>query len=189
MSNMAVPAAPRRRWLAFVPLAVFIGLATLFLIGLQGDPQKLPSALIGKPVPDFSLGALEGIDRPGLATADLSGAVTVVNVFASWCIPCHEEHPQLVELARDSRIRMAGINQKDQPENARRFLERNGNPYQRVGVDPNGRAAIEWGVYGVPETFIVGRDGRILYKHVGPITPQILTARIKPQIEAALAAR
>ncbi|MCZ0737201.1 DsbE family thiol:disulfide interchange protein [Phreatobacter sp. AB_2022a] len=189
MSNLAVPAAPRRRWLAFVPLAVFIALAALFLIGLQGDPQKLPSALIGKPVPDFSLSALEGIDRPGLATADLSGAVTVVNVFASWCIPCHEEHPQLVELARDSRIRMAGINQKDQPENARRFLERNGNPYQRIGVDPNGRAAIEWGVYGVPETFIVGRDGRILYKHVGPITPQILTARIKPQIEAALAAR
>lgn len=190
MTEASVPAAPKRRsWLPLLPLAVFIGLAVLFLVGLQGDPQKLPSALIGKPAPTFALAALDGIGRPGFSNADLQGQVTVVNVFASWCIPCHEEHPVLVELAKDTRIRMAGINQKDQPDNARRFLARGGNPYQFVGVDPNGRAAIDWGVYGVPETFIVGRDGHILYKHVGPITPQTLVSRIRPQIEAALAAR
>jgi cytochrome c biogenesis protein CcmG, thiol:disulfide interchange protein DsbE len=190
MSGVEAGPAPKRRlWLPLVPLAVFIGLAILFLIGLKGDPQKLPSALIGKPAPTFVLQPLEGIDRPGFSDADLKGQVTVVNVFASWCIPCHEEHPMLVELAKDGRIRMAGINEKDQPDNARRFLGRNGNPYHLVGVDPSGRTAIDWGVYGVPETFIVGRDGRIAYKHVGPITPQVLADRIRPEIEKALAAR
>jgi cytochrome c biogenesis protein CcmG, thiol:disulfide interchange protein DsbE len=112
--------------------------------------------------------------------------VTVVNVFASWCLPCHEEHPFLMELARDSRIRIAGINQKDQPDNARRFLGRNGNPYHLIGVDPAGRTVIDWGVYGVPETFIVERDGRIAFKHVGPITAEVLAGSIRPALEAAL---
>lgn len=180
--------APRsgRRFLAYLPLIAFLALAGLFVIGLQGNPQRLPSALIGQQAPVIALPPLEGIDRPGFATADLRGQVAVVNVFASWCIPCHEEHPVLMDLARDTRIRMVGINYKDQPDNARRFLGRNGNPYSHVGVDAGGRASIDWGVYGVPETFVVGRDGRILYKHIGPITPEQLRDRIRPILEAAL---
>ncbi len=181
-------AAPRRRsLLAFLPLVIFAGLVVVFLIGLRGDPQKLPSALIGKPAPQVALPPVEGVDRPGLTTAALQGQVTLVNVFASWCIPCHEEHPFLMELAKDSRFRLAGINQKDQPDNARRFLGRNGNPYALVGADTSGRASIEWGVYGVPETFVVGRDGVILFKHVGPITAESLRDRLRPEIEKALA--
>ncbi len=187
MSDTAAPAPKRRSWLAFLPLALFAALVAVFVVGLRGDPQRLPSALIGRPAPQFDLAPLEGIDRPGFRRADLAGHVTVVNVFASWCIPCHEEHPFLMELAKDARIRMAGINQKDQPDNARRFLGRNGNPYALVGVDPAGRAVIDWGVYGVPETFIVGRDGTILFKHVGPITAQVLAGVIRPEVEKALA--
>ena len=181
-------AAPRRRsFLAFLPLVIFAGLVVVFLIGLRGDPQKLPSALIGKPAPQVALPPVEGVDRPGLTTAALQGQVTLVNVFASWCIPCHEEHPFLMELAKDSRFRLAGINQKDQPENARRFLGRYGNPFAAVGADANGRASIEWGVYGVPETFVVDRAGRITFKLVGPITPQNLETQLKPALERAAA--
>jgi cytochrome c biogenesis protein CcmG/thiol:disulfide interchange protein DsbE len=187
MTEASAPAMRRRSLLALLPLIVFAALVAVFIIGLRGNPQRLPSALIGQPAPSFQLAPLEGIGRPGFGTADLQGQVTVVNVFASWCIPCHEEHPLLMELARDSRIRMAGINQKDQPDNARRFLGRNGNPYQFVGVDPAGRASIDWGVYGVPETFVVGRDGRILFKHVGPITAETLAGVIRPEIDKALA--
>jgi cytochrome c biogenesis protein CcmG/thiol:disulfide interchange protein DsbE len=187
VTETAAPAPKRRTWLALAPLAIFVALVAVFVIGLRGDPQRLPSALIGRPAPVFDLAPLPGIDRPGFRTADLAGHVTVVNVFASWCIPCHDEHPFLMELAQDSRIRIAGINQKDQPENARRFLGRNGNPYALVGVDPAGRAVIDWGVYGVPETFIVGRDGTIAFKHVGPINAAILVTIIRPQVEKALA--
>ncbi|MEI8146502.1 MAG: DsbE family thiol:disulfide interchange protein [Alphaproteobacteria bacterium] len=183
------PAPIRRNLLVFVPLIVFLGLTVLFFVGLSGNPQRIPSALIGKPAPTFTLPALDGIDKPGLSTADFKGAVTVVNVFASWCIPCHEEHPVLMEMAKDTRFQLVGINNKDQADNARRFLGRNGNPYGRVGVDSAGRASIDWGVYGVPETFIVGRDGTIAYKHIGPITPQNLASRVMPEIEKALAAR
>lgn len=182
------PPRARRGLLAYAPLILFAGLAGLFLFRLfAGDPQRLPSALIGRPAPDFAMPALEGVERPGFSRADLVGQVSVVNVFASWCVPCHDEHPFLMELAKDARVRMAGVNYKDQPDNARRFLGRNGNPYAHVGVDPAGRAAIDWGVYGVPETFIVGRDGRILFKHVGPINADILRDRIRPEIEKALA--
>jgi len=187
VTETAAPAPKRRTWLALAPLAIFVALVAVFVIGLRGDPQRLPSALIGRPAPVFDLAPLPGIDRLGFRTADLAGHVTVVNVFASWCIPCHDEHPFLMELAQDRRIRMAGINQKDQPENARRFLGRNGNPYALVGVDPAGRAVIDWGVYGVPETFIVGRDGTIAFKHVGPINAAILATVIRPQVEKALA--
>lgn len=183
------PAPARRNLLVFVPLIVFLGLTVLFFVGLSGNPQRIPSALIGKPAPTFALPALDGIDKPGLSNADFKGAVTVVNVFASWCIPCHEEHPVLMEMAKDTRFQLVGINNKDQADNARRFLGRNGNPYGRVGVDSAGRASIDWGVYGVPETFIVGRDGTIAYKHIGPITPQNLASRVMPEIEKALAAR
>jgi len=120
--------------------------------------------------------------------ADFKSAVTVLNVWASWCVPCRDEAPLLVRLAGDKRIRIIGINYKDQPDNARRFLGRYGNPFAASGADTSGRAAIEWGVYGVPETFIIGRDGRIAYKLVGPLTPDNLERVVKPEIEKALAA-
>ena len=126
---------------------------------------------------------------PGLNGAEFAGNVTLVNVWASWCVPCHDEVPLLDELAKDKRIRLVGINYKDQPDNARRFIGRYGNPFAAIGADPNGRAAIEWGVYGVPETFLVGRDGRIAYKLVGPITEDNLKAVVMPAIEKALAGK
>ena len=155
-------------------------------------PSRIPSALIGREAPTTDLPAVAGLERdgkpiPGIATADFKSAVTVLNVWASWCVPCHDEAPLLMQLARDSRIRVVGINYKDQPDNARRFLGRYGNPFAASGADANGRAAIEWGVYGVPETFIVGRDGKIAYKLVGPITPENLERVMKPEIEKALA--
>jgi cytochrome c biogenesis protein CcmG/thiol:disulfide interchange protein DsbE len=129
----------------------------------------------------------DGRPVPGLSSADFKGGVVVLNVWASWCVPCRDEAPLLMRIAQDKRIRVVGMNQKDRPENARRFLGRYGNPYVASGADVSGRAAIEWGVYGVPETFIVGRDGRIAYKVVGPITAQNLEQVIKPEIEKALA--
>jgi len=182
------------RLMVLLPLLFFVGVVLLFLIRLfAGDPSRIPSALIGHPAPQTSLPPIPGLERDGkpiqgIDPANFKGAVTLVNVWASWCVPCHDEAPLLVELARDSRLRIIGINYKDEPENARRFLGRYGNPFAAAGADPNGRAAIEWGVYGVPETFIVGRDGRIAYKLVGPITPETLAATIKPEIAKALAA-
>ncbi len=183
-----------RRIFVLVPLAVFLALAVLFLIGLNsGDPSILPSALIGHPAPNTKLPPIPGLDRdgasvPGLDTADFKGAVTIVNVWASWCVPCHDEAPLLMQLAKDSRVRLVGINYKDDPDNARRFLGRYGDPFVAAGADESGRASIEWGVYGVPETFVVGRDARIAYKLVGPITPDNFESLLKPQIDKALAA-
>lgn len=181
MSSDVADTKPRpsisRFWFA-IPLVLFAALAGLFFIRLYaGDPATLPSALIGTPAPEFSLPPLEGLNRdgrpvPGFDKASLTrGQATIVNVFASWCAPCLIEHPLLMELARDPKLRIVGINYKDQPENARRFLGGKGNPYVAVGVDANGRTAIDWGVYGVPETFVVGPNGNILHKHVGPLTP------------------
>jgi cytochrome c biogenesis protein CcmG/thiol:disulfide interchange protein DsbE len=191
-SNETSPVS--RRLLVLLPLAVFLAIAALFLFRLgAGDPSKLPSVLIGRPVPDTPLPAVEGLVRdgkpvPGIANADFKGAVSLVNVWASWCVPCHDEAPLLMQLADDKRIRILGINYKDQPDNARRFVGRYGNPFAAVGADQNGRVSIDWGVYGVPETFLIGRDGRIAYKLVGPISPENLAATLKPQIEKALAA-
>jgi cytochrome c biogenesis protein CcmG/thiol:disulfide interchange protein DsbE len=168
----------RRRVFVLVPLVLFVGLVLLFLIRLiGGDPSRIPSALIGHPAPQTSLPPLAGLERngeavPGIDPAAFKGAVTVLNVWASWCVPCHDEAPLLMELAQDHRLSVIGINYKDELENARRFLGRYGNPFVAAGADQNGRAAIEWGVYGVPETFIIARDGRIAYKLVGPITPR-----------------
>ncbi len=183
-----------RRILVLLPLAVFLGLAALFLARLLGggDASRIPSALIGRDAPATDLPPVAGLERdgkpvPGLAASDFNGAVTVLNVWASWCVPCHDEAPLLVQLARDSRIRLVGINYKDQADNARRFLGRYGNPFAASGADVSGRAAIEWGVYGVPETFIIGRDGKVAYKLVGPVTPENIQQVIKPEIEKALA--
>jgi cytochrome c biogenesis protein CcmG/thiol:disulfide interchange protein DsbE len=177
----------RGRLVVLVPLLVFAALAALLFFRLgAGDPSRLPSALIGKPAPALELPALEGAGVPAFSPAEFAGQVTIVNVWASWCVPCREEHPFLVRLAADKRVRLVGINYKDTPENARRFLMRFGNPFAAIGVDSGGRAAIEWGVYGVPETFLVGRDGRIAFKHVGPIDEGSLKALVEPAIEKAV---
>jgi cytochrome c biogenesis protein CcmG, thiol:disulfide interchange protein DsbE len=194
MSTLQQTPPRGRRLLVFIPLAVFLALAALFLARLfSGDPGRIPSALIGHPAPAVDLPPVAGLERdgkaiPGISAAEFRGNVTLVNVWASWCIPCHDEAPFLLELAGDTRIRLVGINYKDQPDNARRFLNRHGNPFIASGADQNGRAAIEWGVYGVPETFLIGRDGRIAYKLVGPISAANFERELKPQIEKALAA-
>jgi cytochrome c biogenesis protein CcmG, thiol:disulfide interchange protein DsbE len=196
MSETSKPAASpsRRTFLMALPLIAFAGLAILFGLRLGGgDPSKIPSALIGRPAPQTTLPALTGLlsdgtQVPGLDPAAFQGKVSVVNVWASWCVPCHDEAALLIELAKDKRLQLVGINYKDTPDNARRFLGRYGNPFSVVGVDGNGRAAIEWGVYGVPETFVVGREGKIVYKLVGPITPDNIDSALKAEIEKALKA-
>ena len=190
MSAPDEPQKPKRSWLVALPLVLFAALAGLFLVRLGGgDPAKIPSALIGAPAPQTALPALEGLAGiPGLDPAAFKGKVSVVNVWASWCVPCHEEAPLFTRLASDKRVQMVGINYKDAADNARRFLGRYGNPFGIVGVDGNGRAAIEWGVYGVPETFIVGRDGRIAFKLVGGITEANYETVLKREIDKALAA-
>jgi cytochrome c biogenesis protein CcmG, thiol:disulfide interchange protein DsbE len=193
-NKSATTSGRRRSVLVFIPLVVFLGLAALFLMRLgAGDVSRIPSALIGHPAPATVLPGVAGLERdgklvPGLAADSFKGAVTVLNVWSSWCVPCRDEAPLLLALARDPRVRILGINYKDSAENARRFLTRYGNPYVANGADLNGRASIEWGVYGVPETFVVGRDGRIAYKLIGPIEPNNLEKALKPEIEKALAA-
>ena len=188
-------ALPRsRRWLVALPLLGFMAVAGLFLLRLHGgDPSKIPSALIGRPAPQTALPALEGLVHngaqvPGLDPALFKGKVSVVNVWASWCVPCHDEAPLLTALASDTRLQIVGINYKDSPENAAKFLARYGNPYAATGADSNGRASIEWGVYGVPETFVVGRDAKIAYKLIGPITRENLDSVLRREVEKALAA-
>jgi cytochrome c biogenesis protein CcmG, thiol:disulfide interchange protein DsbE len=196
MSEPATTETPpqRRSWLMTAPLIAFAALAAIFWFGLGNrDPSAIPSALIGRPAPPTILPALEGLANngaavPGLDPAAFKGKVSVVNVWASWCVPCHDEAPLLTELAKDKRLQLIGINYKDAADNARRFLGRYGNPYSIVGVDGNGRAAIEWGVYGVPETFIVGREGTIVYKLVGPVTPDNIDTVLKAEIDKALKA-
>ncbi|UUP17412.1 Thiol:disulfide interchange protein CycY [Nitratireductor thuwali] len=179
---------PLRRIFVILPLLAFLALSAVFLMQLLSgrDTAVVPSALIGEQAPQTSLPPLEGLALPGLEPADFLGKVSLVNVWGSWCGPCRQEHPLLMELARDDRVRLVGLNYKDRPENARRFLGELGNPYEAIGVDRNGRAAIEWGVYGVPETFLVGPDGTIRYKHVGPFTPQSIQRELMPEIDKAL---
>ncbi len=193
---MSVPAdseTPRkgRRWLALLPLALFLTLAGFFLAQLLSgrDSSVVPSALIGAQAPQIALPPLGGVSLPGLDPSQFEGKVTLVNVWASWCAPCRQEHPLLMQLAGDGRVDIVGLNYKDRPDNARRFLGELGNPYSAIGVDDSGRAAIDWGVYGVPETFLVGKDGRIAWKQVGPFTPEIVVTTLLPQIEKALAAQ
>lgn len=192
MSEPAIetPRSPLR----FLPLVLFGLLAALFLVRLfAGDASRIPSALIGKPAPQFDLPALAGLtDTPGFATADLrKGHVSVVNIFASWCAPCRQEHPILMALTRDEKIKGAGVelyglSYKDEASNALGFLKEEGNPFQRVGVDPAGRTAIDFGVYGVPETFVVKGDGTIAYKFIGPLTPSAVATTLLPEIQKAM---
>jgi cytochrome c biogenesis protein CcmG/thiol:disulfide interchange protein DsbE len=188
----AEPPSRSRMRLVMLPLAIFLGLAALFALSLKsGDPSRLPSALIGKSAPPLVLPALEGLADgrgpvPGIDMAALAdGKPTVVNFWASWCAPCIAEHPLLIELGQKTSVRLVGVNYKDQTAAARRFLGRYGNPFAAVGVDATGRQAIEWGVYGMPETFVVDGKGRIVHKHVGPITPESLAKSMLPAVEAA----
>src|SRR5271166_2700482 len=171
-----------RRLAFLLPAALFAGLLVVFSIGLRHDPHLLPSALIDRPAPDFALpGLSESAD--GLTRKDLEGRVTLVNFFASWCAPCREEHPELMALGRVSGVTLDGIAYKDKPEESHRFLERLGNPFGRIGVDRNGTTAIDFGVYGVPETYVVDATGHIRYRHVGPLTAEDVKREILPLIE------
>lgn len=186
---------PRRiSWLAALPLAVFAVLAGIFAWQLLfGDPpDRLPSALIGRPAPQMEMPPLEGLtgpggQLPGVTGTTLDGRVSIVNVWASWCAPCRAEHPYLMRLAGNERVQMVGLNYKDRTANALRFLGQLGNPFTAVGIDPRGKAAIEWGVYGVPETYIVGADGIIAHKHVGPLDENSMTESFLPALEKVLA--
>jgi len=185
-------ARKQRNLLVLLPLIIFFALAALFFYRLGvGDPARIPSALIGRPAPATDLPPLPGLERngkmvPGLTNATFQGAVTLLNVWASWCVPCHDEAPFLEQLTKDKRIQLVGINYKDSPDNARRFLNRSGSPFVAIGRDEAGRTSIDWGVYGVPETFLIGRDGHIAYKLVGPITADNLASTLMPEIEKAL---
>jgi cytochrome c biogenesis protein CcmG/thiol:disulfide interchange protein DsbE len=171
---------PRRRWIFILPVAVFAAMAAAFYVGLGTDSTLLPSALIDEPAPQFALPPLPG-QQDGFSSADLKGHVSLVNTFASWCGPCRLEHPLLNKLASLKRVPIYGINYKDPPDAATKWIEALGNPYTRIGAD-NGRVGIDWGVYGVPETFVVDRTGRIRYKHVGPLTQTVIDRTILPLV-------
>ncbi len=176
-------------WRYALPLAVFAAMAAAFSVYLYqiGDEghvvSNIPSPLIDEPVPEFDLPPVAGRER-GLSTADLEGEVSLVNFFASWCAPCQIEHPVLTDLANRGIVPVYGINYKDKPEDARRWLDRLGDPYARIGADLDGRAGIEWGVYGLPETFVVDAQGRIVYKHIGPVLARDVAETILPLIES-----
>jgi len=171
----------RTRFGGYLPLLVFAVMAVFLAIGLTMDPREIPSPLIGKSVPDFSLPPVKGRTL-GLATADLRGEVSLVNVFASWCVACREEHPLWMEFKKSGIAPLHGLNYKDKPDDAKAWLDELGDPYTRTGADIAGKVAIDWGVYGVPETFVVDRNGRIAYKHIGAITTAALRDKIIPLI-------
>jgi len=166
----------------FAPLFIFILIAAFLGIGLTLDPREVPSPLIGKPVPEFELPPVQGRSL-GLAGGDLKGEVSLVNVFASWCVACKDEHPVLMQLHRDKTVVIHGLNYKDRPQDAAAWLDSFGDPYTRTGADIKGQVAIDWGAYGVPETFVVDRDGKIAHKVIGPITPRILERELLPLIK------
>jgi cytochrome c biogenesis protein CcmG/thiol:disulfide interchange protein DsbE len=189
------PQGRRRRVLvAFIPLLLFAALAGVFLMQLMSgrDTSVIPSALIGKPAPALSLQPLDGAVKngqpvPALTSGAIRGKVTLVNVWASWCVPCRQEHPIILGLSTDERLTVVGINYKDKNDAALAFLGELGNPFSAIGVDPKGAAAIDWGVYGIPESFLVGPDGTIVYKHVGPFDEASVRGELLPAIEKALA--
>ena len=167
-----------RRLLFILPALLFAGLAAYLALGLTKDPHVLPSALIDKPAPEFSLPGLGG--KQGVAKADFAGKVTLVNFFASWCAPCRVEHPLLMRLAEEGKVTLWGVAYKDRPEDSQKFLSQLGDPYQRIAVDRDGRVAIDFGVYGVPETYVIDREGRIRFRQVGPISPADWDQKLAP---------
>lgn len=172
----------RRRLFVLLPLAVFATLAVLFVVGLRNDPSILPSTLIGRQAPEFSLPPVKG-RMLGLSRENLLGQVSLVNVFASWCVACRAEHPLLMRLKENKTVAVFGLNYKDKPDDAAQWLNTMGDPYDRTGADLDGRVAIDFGVYGVPETFVIGADGVIAYKHIGALTEEALSKTILPLIE------
>jgi len=193
MSDQAEEQPNRRsRLWMLIPFVLFFALAALFYERLieGGNPAEVPSVLINKPVPVFNLPGIDGLTSargavPGFSDKDLHGAVSLVNVWGSWCLPCRDEHPVLIDLAKRDGIRIYGLDYKDAAKNARRFMDELGNPYVAVGADESGRVAIDWGVYGVPETFVVNAKGCITHKHVGPLSPQLVELKLLPAIRAA----
>ena len=181
LAGAAGTAAPRRLWPYLLPIATFACVGVLLYLGLYRDPTLVPSPLIGKPVPRFALGPVQGREQ-GLSSRDLRGEVTLVNVFASWCVACRDEHPLLMALEREDVIPIHGLNYKDTPDAAAAWLDALGDPYTRIGADLDGRVGLDWGVYGVPETFVVDRNGRIAYKHIGPVTPRVLDEVVLPLV-------
>jgi cytochrome c biogenesis protein CcmG/thiol:disulfide interchange protein DsbE len=173
----------RGRLRYFAPLTVFVMLAIVFGWGLTRNPRILPSTLIGKSVPQFVLPPVQGRTL-GLSSADLQGEVSIVNVFASWCTECKYEHALLMQLQASKEVPLHGINYKDRPDDAQKWLDSYGDPYTRTGADLNGRVGIEWGVYGVPETFVIGKDGRIAFKQIGRLTPEILEKKVLPLVRS-----
>lgn len=172
--------------LTLLPVLAFAGLALLFWKGLSGDPSTLPSVLVGKPVPSFSLPPVEGLSVPGLSSADLKGnGVTIVNIWASWCGPCRAEHPILMQLSKNTDAKLVGINNKDEAANATRFLNALGQPFAAVGADTTGRVSIDWGGYGVPETYIIDSSGTIRHRHVGPLSVDDLSGAFGEEIRKA----
>ncbi len=172
-----------KRLVYLAPVAVFLALAVVFAWGLTSDLREIPSALIGKPVPQFSLPPVKGRTL-SLSSANLHGEVSLVNVFASWCVECRLEHPLIMQLKSQGIVTIDGLNYKDRPDDAARWLDTLGDPYTRTGADTDGRVGIDWGVYGVPETFVISKDGRIADKQIGPLSAEILEKKIIPMIEA-----
>ncbi len=172
------------RLVYFLPVLLFATLAGYFVWGLDPDrdPSEVPSALIDEPVPEFELPPVQG-RRLGLSSSDLKGEVSLVNVFASWCTACRYEHPIFMRLKEEDVVPIHGINYKDEPDDAAEWLDGLGDPYTRTGADLDGRVSIEWGVYGVPETFVISRQGRITYKHIGAVTQDVLDEKLLPLIE------
>lgn len=181
LTDSPKPPASGVRWSRYVPLAVFAVLAVFFAIGLTMNPRIIPSPLVGKAVPEFDLPAVKG-RKLGLSAANLRGEVSIVNVFASWCLACRDEHPLLMQLAASRVVPIHGLNYKDKPDDAAKWLDDLGDPYTRTGADISGQVGIEWGVYGVPETFVIDRNGHIAYKHIGPVTAQSLNEKLLPLI-------
>lgn len=171
------------RFLVFAPLALFLALAVYFAVGLREDPTDIPSQLIDAPLPEFDLPPIEGFDQ-GLSSADLTGEVVLLNYFGSWCPPCLVEHPMLMQIARSGEVPIYGIDWRDEPGAGTAWLQRHGNPYTRIGDDASGRLAIDFGITGAPETFVIDRAGRVRYRHVGIITQDVWRQTLRPMIEA-----
>ena len=173
------PAAIRLRYLW--PVAIFAIVGVFLGVGLGLNPRSIPSPLLGKPVPPFQLAAVKGRTL-GLTSSDLRGDVSFVNVFASWCVACRDEHPLWMALSRQAIAPIHGLNYKDKPDDAARWLGELGDPYRRTGADLDGRVGIDWGVYGVPETYVLDKKGVIRHKVIGPISPRILEEQLLPLV-------